>query len=68
MTEKPSGKAGEFMKRMRAEAEEIERKEREAFERLSTQEKFQRLREAIADLDMRLHEHILDGPHLDNEA
>ena len=61
-------KDSENLKRMLTRMEEERRKEREAFAGLSSEEKFEMLRKAIADLDMRFHEHIFDGPHVSNEA
>ena len=65
---KQTDRVHEFMKRKMAELEEEERKEREAFEKLSSLEKFEKLRKSIADLDMRLHEHIFEGRHRMDEA
>lgn len=65
MTKNQTNRVDEFVKRKKAEVEEEERKEREAFEKLSYLEKFEKLRKSIADLDMRLHEHIFEGHSID---
>ena len=55
MTRRQTDRVSEFIKKMMAETEEAERKEREAFEKASSQEKIEKLRKYIDELDQRLN-------------